>query len=109
MDRLSYLYFKGKVLLQVLYYHHQEGQLYAQGLTGISWTTDESGTDISANNLQHKRLNVIVCYSLDVPVPHLRRTVQQQVKTISFKHKEILKRSSSFKHNFDSYILIPDL
>lgn len=37
----------------VFYYHHQEGQLYAEGLVGIRWTSDVVGGDVSAHDLKH--------------------------------------------------------
>ena len=73
---LPHLYFKGEVFLQVLYDHDQKGQFNAQGFRGICGTTDERSANVSSNNLQHKRLNVIVCYPLDVSVPHLQKTAE---------------------------------
>lgn len=51
--------------------HDQKGQLYAQSLILVGRTGDVVCGHVSAHDLEHARLNVLICDALDVTVPHL--------------------------------------
>ena len=59
-----------EVFLHVLDDHDQVGQLDSQGFLGVSRTGDVGGADVGADDLQHEALDVLVCDSLDVSIPH---------------------------------------
>ena len=69
---VQHLHLECEVFFKILYDHDEEGQLDAQGFLRVSWTGDVCGAHIGAHNLQHKRLDVVVCYTLDVTIPDLR-------------------------------------
>ena len=47
------LHLEGKILLQVLYYHHQEGQFDAQSLVRVGRTTYECRRNVGTHYLQN--------------------------------------------------------
>ena len=51
--------------------HDEEGKLDGKGLVLLDGAQDEVGRDVGAHDLQHGRLNVSVCQSLDVSVSHI--------------------------------------
>jgi len=57
-----------KVLLHVLYDHHQKWKLYPQCLGWWHWTRYVRRRHVCAHNLQHWWLNVAVGDSLNVPI-----------------------------------------
>ena len=69
---IKYLHLEAEILLEILDDHYQERQLDAQGLGGVSWTSDVGRADVAAHNLQHARLNVAVSDALDVTIAHCR-------------------------------------
>ena len=71
------LHFKAEVLLQVLDDHHQERQLDAQGLGRVSWTGDVCCANVAAHNLQHTRLDVAICDTLDMTIADCTQWVNQ--------------------------------
>ena len=50
--------------------HDEEGQFDTESFLGIGRTCDERCAHIRTNNLQHRRLNVLIRNSLDVTVSH---------------------------------------
>jgi len=48
--------------------HDEEGKLDPQGLLGISRARDVVGRHVCAHDLEHRRLNVLVCDTLDVSI-----------------------------------------
>ena len=114
----SHLHFKCEVFLEVLDDHDQKRQLDAQSLAGIGRTCHIGGAggrerhhtwshrakrggvgypllpDITAHNLQHQRLDVIVCDPLYVAISHL------------FTHAHVDTITSSC---LSTHIFVPDL
>lgn len=68
---IQHLDFKCKILLEVLDDHHKERKFNAQSFLRVSRTRYVGRTDIRSFNLQHLRVDVIVCDPLDMTVPHL--------------------------------------
>lgn len=52
----------------VLYYHHQKGQFYAQGLVRVLRTRDEGCGYVCSHYFQNWRLNILVSDALDVSI-----------------------------------------
>lgn len=72
MRMTAYLDFEREVFLQIFDDHDKEWQLNSQRLLWVGWTGDKCGGHIAGNYLQHKRLDVIVCYSFDVTIADLK-------------------------------------
>ncbi len=64
---IQHLDLKGKVFLHVFDYHHQKGELDAQRALARGGG-DVGAADVGARHLEHERLDIIVCETLDVPV-----------------------------------------
>jgi len=79
------LHLKGEVLLQILDDHHKEGKFDAEGALRISGTGDVVRGDVGSHNLQDRRLDLLVRYSLNVSIANLscERVVVQQSKAVS--------------------------
>ena len=60
--------FESEVLLKVLDYHHEEGELDAEGALGVGGAGDEGCGDVGAHYLEDGGLDVLVGYALDVAV-----------------------------------------
>ena len=67
---VQYLHLEGEVLLEVLDDHDEEGELDAQGLTGLGWAGNEGRGHIGTHYFENTALNVRVCYTLDVAVSY---------------------------------------
>ena len=65
------LHLKGKVLFEVLDDHDEEGQLDAERAIGLCGARYVRRGDVCSNDLQHGRLDVIVCDSLNVAIADL--------------------------------------
>jgi len=65
------LYFKGEVLLEILYDHHEEGQLDAQSFLWVGWCCDVVGGYIGSHDLNDARLDIGVGHTLDVTIANL--------------------------------------
>jgi hypothetical protein len=60
--------FETELLFQIFDNHDQEGQLDTEGLFLINWGRYESSTDIGTDDLQDRRIDVIVSQSFDISV-----------------------------------------
>ena len=65
------MHLKGKVLFHVLDNHDEKGQFDAQRLLLVGRARDVCCAHVCAHNLNHKRLDVVVCDSLDVAIANL--------------------------------------
>jgi hypothetical protein len=74
--------------------HHEEGQLDAECLVLVGWARDVVGGHVGAHDLEHARLDVLVCYALDVPVAHLLVPYLQRLAayTVQDRQKPRLER-----------------
>lgn len=82
---LAYLYFKCKVFLHVLYNHDKEWKFDSKRLSRVGGTGDVAGADVGADDLEHQRLNIVVCYALYMTisyflVPNLQRFAANAVE-----------------------------
>ena len=68
---VEYLHLEREVFLQIFDDHDEKRQLDAERLLWIGRACDERGAYVGADDLEHKRLNVIVCDTLNVTIPHL--------------------------------------
>lgn len=80
-----YLNFKCEVFLHVLNNHDEKWKFDSKRLSRVGGTGDVAGADVGADNLQHQRLNIVVCYSLYVAisyflVPDLQRFAADAVE-----------------------------
>jgi hypothetical protein len=69
-SQLTYLHFKCKVFLHVLYNHDKKRKFDSKSLSWVSGTGDVAGADVGADNFEHQRLNVVVRYALYVAIPY---------------------------------------
>eukprot|EP00405_Crypthecodinium_cohnii_P062678 CAMPEP_0195008026 /NCGR_PEP_ID=MMETSP0326_2-20130528/8132_1 /TAXON_ID=2866 ORGANISM="Crypthecodinium cohnii, Strain Seligo" /NCGR_SAMPLE_ID=MMETSP0326_2 /ASSEMBLY_ACC=CAM_ASM_000348 /LENGTH=187 /DNA_ID=CAMNT_0040015671 /DNA_START=36 /DNA_END=595 /DNA_ORIENTATION=+ len=62
---------ESEVLLQILDDHHQERELDAQSLLGVSWASDEGCANVGAHDLENTGLNVSISQPLNVAIANL--------------------------------------
>lgn len=48
--------------------HDEKRQLYSKSLFGIYRASDKGSCDIGAHDLEDRRLDILICQPLDVPV-----------------------------------------
>ena len=93
------LHLEGEVLLQVLDYHHQEGQLDPQGLTRRGGAGNVGSRHVRTHYLQYTALDICVCYTLDVAVTHTLVPNLQRLATDTVEYRQESGLKCVFKHN----------
>lgn len=92
------LNFEGEVFLQVLDDHDEERQLDTKGLLLVSRAGDVGGAYIGAYNLQHKGLNVVICYPFYVSIANLLVPDLEGLTTNTVKYGEESGLESVLEH-----------
>lgn len=67
----THLNFKREIFLEIFDDHHEIWQFDAERFLRIGGTGDECGGDIRRDDLEHERLDVVVCDPFDVSISHL--------------------------------------
>ena len=77
--------FKAELFFEIFDDHDQKGKFYSEGFVRVYWGCYVGGADISSNNFQNWWIDIIVGYSLHIPIldlllPDLKRFGSNGVK-----------------------------
>ena len=94
-----YLDLESEVFLEIFDNHDKEGELDAERLLGIGGAGDVRSGHIGSFNLEHQRLDIVVCDALDVSVAHFLVPNLQRFRTNTVQNGQESTLKCGFTRN----------